>query len=255
MRDYAQQRSNQHPYDPRSGHGRVGRYFFSSFVFVYRDMLPREPELTKKDTVPANPDNEYGWEKLYSERTAMAYGRRFGMPVRIARFENCYGPEGTSSGGRKRAPAAICRKVAEAPHRGDFEVWGTETAVRSYTYVSDMVEGIWGLMQCDLGPANIGSAEYVTVRELVDVVIETSNKSLTPVYVDGNGPVGVQSRNFSHARIESLGWRTRTSLREGIGPPYPWIEKQVQATRGLRPYSKSAPVELARAITSTSRTA
>jgi GDP-D-mannose 3',5'-epimerase len=206
----------------------VGRYFFSSSVCVYRDMMPGEPELTEQDAVPANPDNEYGWEKLYAERTAQAYGRRFDMPVRIARFQNCYGPAGTWTGGREKAPAALCRKVAEAVEGGEVEVWGTGDAVRSYTYVADMVEGIFALMQSDLeGAVNIGSSEYVTVRELFDAVVDASGKNVSPKWVDG--PVGVQSRNFSHARIESLGWSAPTSLREGIGHTYRWIEEQVRA--------------------------
>lgn len=206
----------------------VHRYFFSSSVCVYRDMQPGEPELTEDDAVPANPDNEYGWEKLYAERMAQAYGRRFGLPVRIARFQNCYGPEGTWRGGREKAPAAICRKVAEAPDGGSIEVWGDGTAIRSYTYVDDLVEGIYALMHSDLeGPANIGSPEYVSVKELVDAVIAKSGKALNVEYVDG--PVGVQSRNFSHARIESLGWRAKFSLEQGIGRTYDWIERQVAA--------------------------
>ena len=207
----------------------VGRYFFSSSVCIYRDMMPGEPELTEDDAIPANPDNEYGWEKLYAERTAQAYGRRFGMPVRIARFQNCYGPLGTWTGGREKAPAALCRKVAEAPDGGEVEVWGNGSAVRSYTYVADMVEGIFTLMQSDMeGPANIGSPEYVTVQELFDAVVEASGKSVTARYVDG--PVGVQSRNFSHARIESLGWSAPTTLKVGIGHTYSWIADQVAKT-------------------------
>ena len=106
-------------------------------------MVPGEPELTEADAYPALPDNEYGWEKLYAERTAMAYGRRFNTKVRIARFQNCYGPEGTWQGGREKAPAAICRKVAQARDGGEVEVWGDGSAVRSYTYVEDMVDGIY----------------------------------------------------------------------------------------------------------------
>lgn len=205
----------------------VGRYFFSSSVCVYRDMEPGEPQLTEADAYPAVPDNEYGWEKLYAERTALAYGRRFGMPVRIARFQNCYGPMGTWRGGREKAPAAICRKVAEAPDGGTIEVWGDGSAVRSYTYVADIVEGIYSLMQSDLeGPTNIGSSQYVSVKELVDTVIELSGKQLDIRYVDG--PVGVKSRNFSHARIESLGWRPRFLLRDGLAETYPWIDEQAR---------------------------
>jgi nucleoside-diphosphate-sugar epimerase len=206
----------------------VERHFFSSSVCVYRDMRPGEPPLTEDDAIPANPDNEYGWEKLYAERVAMAYGRRYGTKVRIARFENCYGPEGTWTGGREKAPAAICRKVAEAEDGGTIEVWGDGTAVRNYTYVDDLVRGIYMLMQSSLeGPTNIGGDEHVTVAQLVDTVIDVSGKRIRKKYVEG--PVGVQSRNFDKARLKSLGWQAKISLREGIARLYPWIEAQVGA--------------------------
>jgi GDP-D-mannose 3',5'-epimerase len=205
----------------------VPRYFFSSSVCVYRDMQPGEPELTEDDAIPANPDNEYGWEKLYAERVAMAYGRHSAMNVRIARFQNCYGPEGTWRGGREKAPAAICRKVAMAEDGGTIPVWGDGTAIRAYTYVDDLVEGVYMLMHSDLeGPTIIGGDEYVTVDELVQTVIGVSGKEIHEKYVEG--PVGVQARNFSKARIHSLGWETKTSLKEGIGHTYRWIEKQVE---------------------------
>ncbi len=208
----------------------VPRYFFSSSVCVYRDMQPGEPEMTEAEAIPANPDNEYGWEKLYSERMAQAYGRHYSMQVRIARFQNCYGPEGTWRGGREKAPAAICRKVAEAEDGGVVEVWGDGTAVRSYTYVSDMVDGIYLLMQSDLqGAVNIGCPQYVTVDELVTTVAEVAGKDIQIKHVEG--PVGVQSRNFSNGRIESLGWRARVFLKQGIEHTYPWIEAQVRAAR------------------------
>ena len=208
----------------------VPRYFFSSSVCVYRDMEPGEPELTEENAIPANPDNEYGWEKLYAERVAMAYGRQTDMKVRIARFQNCYGPEGTWCGGREKAPAAICRKVAMAEDGGTIEVWGEGTAIRAYTYMDDLVEGVYMLMQSDLGgPVNIGSEEYVTVDELVQTVIEVSGKTIDIKHVEG--PVGVQARNFSKARIHSLGWEAKVSLKEGIGYTYPWIEAQVKTAR------------------------
>ena len=208
------------------------RYFFSSSVCIYRDMAMDESELTEDDAYPALPDNEYGWEKLYAERSAMAYGRRYGMTVRIARFQNCYGPEGTWTGGREKAPAAICRKVAEADDGGTIEVWGDGTAVRSYTYVDDMTDGICQLMQSDLnGPSNIGSPEYVSVATLVQTVALVANKQINIKYVDG--PVGVQSRNFSNARIYSTGWRSRFSLQQGIAKTYPWIEEQVRDSATL----------------------
>lgn len=209
---------------------RVPRYFFSSSVCIYRDMQPGEPEMSEAGAYPALPHNEYGWEKLYAERMAMEYGRRFGMAVRIARFQNCYGPEGTWRGGREKAPAAICRKVAEATDGGEIQVWGNGSAVRSYTYVDDMVDGIFRLMQSPLeGPVNIGRPEYVTVNQLVDTVAAVANKRVRVHHVDG--PVGVHSRNFSNARIESLGWRSQWPLRRGIAATYPWIAAQVQAAQ------------------------
>ena len=208
----------------------VPRYFFSSSVCVYRDMLPGEPEMTEEGAIPANPDNEYGWEKLYAERTAQAYSRHYGMKVRIARFQNCYGPEGTWTGGREKAPAAICRKVAEVEDGSTIPVWGDGTAVRSYTYVDDMVDGIFRLMHSDLeGAANIGNPEYVTVKDLVETVAEVAGKRINIEWVPG--PVGVQSRNFSNERICSTGWRARFPLVEGIKRTYPWIEEQVKAAR------------------------
>ena len=208
----------------------VRRYFFSSSVCVYRDMLPGEPEMSEAEAIPANPDNEYGWEKLYAERMAMAYERNRGMTVRIARFQNCYGPEGTWTGGREKAPAAISRKVAEVGDGGTIEVWGDGSAIRSYTYVDDMVDGIYLLMQSGLqGPVNIGCPQYVTVDELVRTVAEVAGKRINIRHIDG--PVGVQSRNFSNERIYSIGWRARYCLRDGIARTYPWIEKQVFASQ------------------------
>jgi len=206
----------------------VPRYFYSSSVCVYRDMKPGEPEMHESEAIPANPDNEYGWEKLYSERAAMAYSRRYGMKVRIARFQNCYGPQGTWTGGREKAPAAVCRKVAEAPDGGSIEIWGDGSAIRSYTYVADMVSGIYLLMQSDLeGPTNIGCPEYVSVRELVETVADVAGKKINIESVQG--PVGVQSRNFSNERIYSIGWKSSYPLRRGIELTYPWIDAQVNA--------------------------
>lgn len=208
----------------------IERYFFSSSVCIYRDMKPGEPEMTEAEAIPANPDNEYGWEKLYSERMGMAYDRNHGMKVRIARFQNCYGPEGTWTGGREKAPAAMCRKVAEIKDGGTIEVWGDGTAVRSYTYVSDMVDGIFRLMHSDLiGGVNIGCPQYVSVKELVDTVAEVAGKKVNIKYIDG--PVGVQSRNFSNERIYSTGWKPKVFLKDGIAKTYPWIEKQVRLAK------------------------
>ncbi|MGH2571366.1 MAG: NAD-dependent epimerase/dehydratase family protein [bacterium] len=212
---------------------RVRRYFFSSSVCVYRDMDEHEPELGENGAYPASPNNEYGWEKLYAERLTTAYGRRWGMPVRIARFQNCFGPEGTWTGGREKAPAALCRKVAETEDGGTIDVWGDGTAIRSYTYVDDMIDGIRRLMRSALeGPVNIGSPEYVTVAELVETIADVAGKSIRCRWVDG--PVGVRSRNFANERISTTGWRAQFSLRDGIARTYPWIEKQVVGQRAAR---------------------
>src|SRR3989454_4848336 len=208
----------------------IKRYFFSSSVCIYRDMQAGEPELTEEGAYPALPDNEYGWEKLYAERTAMAFGRKYGIAVRIARFQNCYGPEGTWTGGREKAPAAICRKVAEAEDGGTIEVWGDGTAIRSYTYVDDMVDGIYRLTESEIAePTNIGNPEYVSVADLVQTVAEAAGKTVKAKYV--RGPVGVQSRNFSNERIYSTGWRAQHALRNGIALTYPWVDAEVHARR------------------------
>jgi GDP-D-mannose 3',5'-epimerase len=206
----------------------VGRYFYSSSVCVYRDMAIGEPELTEEEAYPALPDNDYGWEKLYSERAVTAYGERYGIATRIARFQNTYGPEGTWRGGREKAPAAICRKVAEAPDGGEVEVWGDGSAVRSYTYVDDLIDGILLLMASDRAlPTNIGNPEYVSVNELVETVAAVAGKTVSIRHVDG--PVGVQSRNFANGAIEALGFHARYPLRRGIEATYPWVAEQVRA--------------------------
>lgn len=205
-------------------------YFFSSSACVYRDMEIGEAELTEEEAYPALPDNEYGWEKLYAERMALTYGRHSATKIRIARFQNCFGPEGAWRGGREKAPAAICRKIAEADDGGEIEVWGDGKAVRAYTYIDDMVEGIYRLVQSDLdAPVNIGLLEYVTVKELVEVVAQAANKKIEIKYVDG--PVGVQGRYNSNDKMHALGWSAKVSLAEGIARTYPWVQEQVARSR------------------------
>ena len=161
---------------------------------------------------------------------ALAYERNQGMTVRIARFQNCYGPYGTWTGGREKAPAAICRKVAEVEDGGTIEVWGDGTAVRSYTYVADMVDGIFRLMHSDLvGAVNIGCPEYVSVNELVTAVAEAAGKTIHIKHIQG--PVGVQSRNFSNERIYTTGWQANYYLKQGIAETYRWVETQVKGKR------------------------
>jgi GDP-D-mannose 3', 5'-epimerase len=208
----------------------VVRYFFASSVCVYRDMQRGEPEIDESGAYPAAPDNEYGWEKLYAERLVQTHARNCAIAGRIARFENCYGPYGTWRGGREKAPAALCRKVAEVHDGSSIEVWGDGTAIRSFVYVSDLVDGIFKLMQSDLTePANIGTEEFVTVDELADTVARAAGKTIHKMHVEG--PVGVLSRNFSHERIRSLGWKPAVPLEDGIRRTYEWVESQVHAAR------------------------
>lgn len=201
--------------------------FFSSSVCVYRDMAHGEPELTEADAYPALPDNEYGWEKLYAERLYSQLGEDTGINVQIARFQNTYGENGTWCGGREKAPAAICRKVAELPDEGGvIDVWGDGSAVRSYTYVDDLVDGIRLIMdRGDSQPYNIGCPVYIDVNELVRTVGDVAGKRVEVRHIDG--PVGVQSRNFSNARIETLGWHSYYSPHDGLSRLYPWVAEQV----------------------------
>lgn len=208
----------------------VPRYFFSSSACVYRDMQPGEEPLTEDDAYPAMPDNEYGWEKLYAERMAYAFMRNRGIEVRIARFQNCYGPEGTWDGGREKAPAALCRKVVQAEDGSSIEVWGDGSAIRAYTYVDDLVDGIYLLMQSDMRePVTIGSSEFVTVDQLAATAINISGKQIRVDHIDG--PVGVQARILDKTRIQSLGWQAKVSFADGLEKTYAWIEKQVANPR------------------------
>lgn len=207
----------------------VQRYFFSSSACVYRDMTADEPELSEEEAYPALPDNEYGWEKLYAERMAMAYGRKAGIAIRLARFQNCYGPEGTWRGGREKAPAALCRKIAEVEDGGTIELWGDGSAMRAYTYIDDMVEGIVMLMHSDLeNGVNIGRQEYVSVDELALTIAKIAQKKVHLKHIEG--PVGVAARNFKNDRIQSIGWKSQFSLKVGLSQTYPWIKTQVAAS-------------------------
>lgn len=208
----------------------IKNYFFSSSACIYRDMQEEEEFIDEASAYPALPDNEYGWEKLYAERTAFAYGRKFNMQIRVARFQNCYGAEGTWCGGREKAPAALSRKVAELTSDGTIEVWGDGSARRSYTHVDDMVRGIYMLMQSDLQePVNIGSDELVSVDELVQTIAQVSGKKVSIKHIDG--PVGVQARNHLFEKIKALGWKAELNLEQGIARLYPWIASQVELAK------------------------
>jgi GDP-D-mannose 3', 5'-epimerase len=220
---------NTHMVNSAVGKG-IKKYFFSSSVCLYRDMNIGEPEMKEEGAYPAMPNNEYGWEKLYSEIMLMTYARKFGLEARIARFQNCYGPEGEWRGGREKAPAAISRKIVEVEDGGEIEIWGDGTAVRSFIYIDDMTEAIMQLMRSNFNtPVNIGSPEYVSVNELVDLTAKIAGKRIQKKYI--SGPVGVQSRNFSNEKIYSIGWRPRVSLKEGMKKTYSWIERQVISAR------------------------
>lgn len=206
---------------------RVKKYFFSSSVCVYRDMKIGEKSLNEDGAYPANPDNEYGWEKLYSERVVLAYARKYGMSVRIARFHTTFGPEANWEGLKPKAADDLCRKAALAPDGGYLEVWGDGRAVRSFTYVDDLISGIRSLVKSDIDqPVNIGSDEYVKVDDLANAVIKASGKDLKIKHI--KGPVGVKARNFSNSRIYKTGWRPIWNLTEAIKIHYDWINAQVR---------------------------
>jgi len=205
---------------------KVGKYFYSSSVCVYKDMPIGAKEIKEEDVYPALPENEYGWEKLYSERVLLAYARRYGLKARIARFHTTYGPEGTWEGLKPKAADDLNRKAALAKDGGILEVWGNGKAVRCFTYIDDLISGIRALVKSDIDkPTNIGSDEYVTVDELAKAVIKASGKNLKIKHIEG--PVGVHARNFSNSRIYATGWRPKWKLVDGIKAHYGWIKSQV----------------------------
>lgn len=205
------------------------KIFYSSSACMYPEhnqLNPNNPNCEESSAYPANPDSEYGWEKLFSERLYLAYNRNYGIPVRIARFHNIYGPQGTWRGGKEKAPAAMCRKVIEATHSVD--VWGDGNQTRSFLYIDDCIDAVRLLMESDfMGPVNIGSEEMVSINQLVDIAMEVRGKSLSIIY-DPKKPQGVRGRN-SHNKLikEKLGWEPKYSLKEGITYTYNWIEEQI----------------------------
>jgi GDP-D-mannose 3', 5'-epimerase len=206
----------------------VQRHFYSSSACIYPMYLQKSPDVTplkEGDAYPADPEEGYGWEKLYSEKLCQYYTEEGKLETRVARFHNIYGPLGTYEGGREKAPAAICRKVALAADDGDIEVWGDGLQTRSFTYVDDCVEGIFRIMQSDHAePLNLGTDELVSIDGLVDMVSKIAGKSLTKNH-DLSKPQGVRGRNSDNSKLrEVLGWEPKTSLEEGLGRTYEWIE-------------------------------
>jgi GDP-D-mannose 3',5'-epimerase len=208
----------------------VGKIFYSSSACIYpkyNQEDPDNPKCSENSAYPAHPDSDYGWEKLFSERLYLAYRSNYGMQVRIARFHNIFGPEGSWNDGREKAPAAICRKVAEAPDGGEMEMWGDGKQTRSFLYIDECLEGIRRLVTSDfIGPVNIGSEEMVTINRLAEMVMEIAGKKLRIKHIDG--PQGVRGRNSDNRFIkEKLGWAPSYSLRKGLEKTYAWIKEQV----------------------------
>jgi len=195
----------------------------------HNQMDPNNPDCREESAYPADPDSEYGWEKLFSERLYLAYNRNHGIPVRIARYHNIFGPEGTWDGGREKAPAAICRKVAYLPEVGGaIEVWGDGEQTRSFLYIDECLEATRRLMDSDfMGPVNIGSEEMVTINQLVDIVAKVSGKAVNRMH-KLDAPLGVRGRNSNNDLVrEKLGWDYEQTLEEGIRKTYDWIKGQV----------------------------
>jgi len=208
----------------------IRRYFYSSSACIYpahNQTDPDGPNCSEDSAYPAAPDSEYGWEKLFSERLYAAYQRNYGIEIHVGRFHNIFGPEGTWCGGREKAPAAICRKVAEAPHGGEIEIWGDGKQTRSFLYVDECIEGIRRLVESDFaGPVNIGSEEMVSINRLAEMVMEIADKRLRLRHIDG--PLGVRGRNSDNRLIRrELGWAPSSSLRKGLETTYGWVSQQI----------------------------
>lgn len=206
------------------------KIFYSSSACIYPEhtqMDPDNPDCKESSAYPANPDSEYGWEKLFSERLYLSFHKNYKIPVRIARYHNIFGPEGTWTGGREKSPAAICRKVIMAKDNGEVEIWGDGKQTRSFLYIDECIEATRRLMESDfIGPVNIGSEEMVTINDLVDIACKVENKNVIKKHIDG--PLGVRGRNSNNDLIrEKLGWDYSMSLEEGIFKTYKWIKSQI----------------------------
>lgn len=213
---------------------KIGKVFYSSSACIYPEhnqMDPENPNCEESSAYPANPDSEYGWEKLFSERMYLAYNRNYGLPVRIARFHNIFGPEGTWTGGKEKAPAAISRKVAEAEDGGEIEIWGDGEQTRSFLYIDECLEGVRRLMESDFtGPVNIGSDEMVSINQLAEMAMDIAGKKLSIRHIDG--PLGVRGRNSDNRLIaEKIGWKPVQPLRTGLEKTFFWINEQVAKTK------------------------
>lgn len=216
---------------PRAIEKKVGKVFYSSSACMYpahNQTDPDNPLCEESSAYPAEPDSEYGWEKLFSERFYLAANRNYGLEVRVARFHNIFGPLGTWDGGKEKAPAAMCRKVAEAPDNGEIEMWGDGLQTRSFLFIEECIEAMLRHMDSDfLGPVNIGSEEMVTINELAEMVMKISGKSQTIRHIPG--PEGVRGRNSDNNLIEEkFNWKPNKPLNDGLVKTYEWISSQVE---------------------------
>jgi len=210
---------------------KIKRIYFSSSACVYPEFKQQETEVTalkEGDAIPAQPDQYYGWEKLFSEKLYEGFRKDYGLDIRISRYHNIYGPYGVYDGGREKAPAALCRKVAEASNPGEIEIWGDGGQTRSFCYIDDCVEATQKLMHSDYSePLNIGSDDLVTIDQLSDIIIKVSGKKIVKKY-DTSKPQGVRGRNSDNTLVkEVLGWMPEVNLQEGIRRTYAWIALQV----------------------------
>jgi len=211
---------------------RVKRFLFSSSACIYPTFRQTDPNVTalkEDDAYPADPDNFYGWEKLYTEKMCEAFKKDYGLDIRTTRYHNIYGPEGTYKGGREKSPAALCRKVVEASNPGEIEIWGDGKQTRSYCYIDDCLRGTILLMESDYEePLNIGSDRLVTIDDLADIAIKISGKKIKKRY-NKSAPQGVRGRNADLTLVKkTLDWEPKVSLEEGLEKTYRWIEEQVK---------------------------
>jgi nucleoside-diphosphate-sugar epimerase len=209
----------------------INKIFYSSSACMYPEhnqLDPDNPNCEESSAYPANPDSEYGWEKLFSERLYLAYNRNYGVDVKIARFHNIFGPYGTYIGGKEKAPAAICRKVSEVLEGGEIEIWGDGKQTRSFLYIDECIDGVLRLMDSDFtGPVNIGSDEMVTINELVDYVTDISGKNIHVKHI--TGPTGVRGRNSDNNLIkQKLNWSPTQPLYSGLIKTYEWIDSKIK---------------------------
>jgi GDP-D-mannose 3', 5'-epimerase len=212
----------------------VKKMFYSSSACIYPEynqMDPNNPKCSEDSAYPAAPDSEYGWEKLFSERLYLAFMRNYKMNIRIARFHNIFGPEGSWNDGREKAPAAFCRKIAETPDGGEIDMWGDGEQTRSFLYIDECLEGVRRLMKSDfIGPVNIGSEEMVTINQLAAMIMGIAGKKQTVKHIPG--PLGVRGRNSDNKVLEEkLGWKPSAPLVEGLKKTYRWVNKMVESNK------------------------